>query len=241
MSIDSVLTALGNQVRRLAGGTDALTLAEMTAALEGVTEGVDVTGADAAPSQVLAGKKFVGAAGALETGAMVNRGAVEKTLTTTDKTYTVPAGYHDGNGKVQAVTQTKSVTPTTSAQTVYPDAGKFLSAVTVAASTGKQVYTGRVSMNFFTNSINVGVSLDDNDAFFIFGTEAFTSTVQNGGGFWGAKYIGFNKVFQEQYDSSLEDSIPMPTENAISYSGTTVTVGAMQDSWYRWVIIKGGI
>ena len=67
------------------------------------------------------------------TGAMLNNGAVTKTLNTSTTSYTIPAGYHNGSGKVSITTETKSATPTKSAQTIKPTSGKVLSSVSVAA------------------------------------------------------------------------------------------------------------
>lgn len=66
---------------------------------------------------------------------MTNNGAVSKTLdaTTSNQTYTVPAGYHNGSGTVKIVLETKSATPTKSSQDITPTTGKVLSKVTVAA------------------------------------------------------------------------------------------------------------
>ena len=48
-------------------------------------------------------------------------------------TYTIPKGYHSGSGAVKIVLETKTVTPTKSAQDITPTAGKVLSKVTVEA------------------------------------------------------------------------------------------------------------
>ena len=95
----------------------------------------DVTGVTATASDVLTGKKYVSSTGTLTTGTMTNNGAVTKTLDTTsnNQSYTVPKGYHNGSGKVQIVLETKTATPTTSAQTIIPTTGKVLSTVTVKA------------------------------------------------------------------------------------------------------------
>lgn len=93
----------------------------------------DVSSVTAAAGDVLTGKVFVTAAGVVTPGEMVNNGAVDKTLDVTTITYTIPKGYHSGSGKVQIVLETKSVTPTKSAQDITPTAGKVLSKVTVAA------------------------------------------------------------------------------------------------------------
>ncbi len=93
----------------------------------------DVTSVDAVAANVLAGKKIVAADGSKVTGTMANNGAIAQTLDTTTKTYTVPAGYHSGAGKVQIVTEEKSATPTKDAQTIVPTDGKVLAKVSVAA------------------------------------------------------------------------------------------------------------
>ena len=92
----------------------------------------DVSSTTAAAGNVLAGKVFVTKEGAVTTGTMVNNGAVSKTLDATTTSYTVPAGYHSGSGKVSIITETKSVTPTEASQDITPTAGKVLSKVTVA-------------------------------------------------------------------------------------------------------------
>ena len=55
----------------------------------------------AAAGDVLANKIFVDATGAEKAGAMANNGAVAATIDGLNSTsYTIPAGYHSGAGKV---------------------------------------------------------------------------------------------------------------------------------------------
>lgn len=69
-----------------------------------------------------------------------NRGAIDASVQE-GESYTIPQGYHNGSGTVKGVAgggnynlQAKSVTPTTSQQSVSPDQGYYgLSAVTVGA------------------------------------------------------------------------------------------------------------
>jgi len=75
----------------------------------------------------------VAADGSTVAGAMINNGAVTKTLTAAAPTYTVPAGYHSGKGTVTITPQSKTATPTKSPQSISPDSGKVLSGVTVEA------------------------------------------------------------------------------------------------------------
>ena len=91
----------------------------------------DVTSVTAAAGNVLSGKVFVTADGTVTPGTMVNNGAVDKTIDVTTVSYTIPAGYHNGSGKVKLVVQTKTATPTKSTQTIKPDSGKVLSQVTI--------------------------------------------------------------------------------------------------------------
>ena len=61
-----------------------------------------ITG-DATTADVLSGKTFMSSASPNEqTGAMTNNGAVTASLTASGQEYTIPAGYHNGAGKVTA-------------------------------------------------------------------------------------------------------------------------------------------
>ena len=93
----------------------------------------DVSSVTAAAGDVLTGKVIVLADGTVSTGTMANNGAMSKTLDATTITYTIPNGYHSGKGTVKIVLETKTVTPTKSAQEITPTAGKVLSKVTVEA------------------------------------------------------------------------------------------------------------
>ncbi len=101
----------------------------------------DVSSVNAVAGEVLTGKIYVTADGTVTTGTMPNNGAVNKTLDVTSISYTIPKGYHSGTGNVQIVLETKTVTPTKSAQDITPTAGKVLSKVTVAAIPDKYVDT----------------------------------------------------------------------------------------------------
>lgn len=103
----------------------------------------NVSSVTATASDVLANKVIINSKGETVTGTMANNGAVAKTLdaTTGNQSYTIPAGYHNGNGKATVVLEEKTATPTKSAQDITPTTGKVLSKVTVAAIPDKYVDT----------------------------------------------------------------------------------------------------
>lgn len=93
----------------------------------------DVTPVTAGAGDVLATKVIVDKTGKSIAGTMPNNGAVTQTISVATPSYTIPAGYHNGSGKVSVTTETKTATPTKAAQDITPTSGKVLSKVTVAA------------------------------------------------------------------------------------------------------------
>lgn len=92
----------------------------------------DVSSVTAVAEDVLATKLIVLPDGTLTAGTMVNNGSVKKTLDIQTKSFVIPKGYHDGTGAISVdVEESKTITPTESAQTVSPEAGKVLSSVVV--------------------------------------------------------------------------------------------------------------
>lgn len=93
----------------------------------------DITGTTAESNHVLEGEFFVNDDGVMTEGTMPNCGGEKLTLDVTNPGYNIPEGYHDGDGEVYINLETKSVTPTKSAQIIIPSSYRVLSQVIVNA------------------------------------------------------------------------------------------------------------
>lgn len=105
------------------------------------TQYQDTSSVTAGAADVLTGKVIVTSDGSVTPGTMPNNGAVSKKLTASEKSYTVPAGYHSGTGTVSIETEEKTATPTKDQQVISPESGKLLSQVTVGAIPANYVDT----------------------------------------------------------------------------------------------------
>ena len=107
---------------------------------------VDLTSDTVTADKLASGVTAHDKAGNKITGTMAMNGAISKTLDTSTKSYSVPKGYTDG-GTVNIVTETKSVTPTKSTQSITPSSGKVLEKVTVNPIPDNYVDASTVATN----------------------------------------------------------------------------------------------
>lgn len=109
---------------------------------------------DAAADNVLYGKTFYSNSYTKHTGSMANRGAVNPAALNPEGSYTIPAGYHNGSGKVSARAlnnQAKSPTAITVGTAITPDSGRDgLSSVTIPSNATITVSD--------TNKLNIAIS-----------------------------------------------------------------------------------
>ena len=132
----------------------------------------DVSSVNTAAGDVLTGKIFVTADGTVTTGTMANNGAANKTLDATTVSYIIPKGYHSGAGSVQIVLETKTVTPTKTAQDIVPTSGKVLSKVTVAAIPDNYIDT--------TDADAIAADIVDGKAAYVNGAKIVGTMPDNG-------------------------------------------------------------
>lgn len=113
------------------------------------TNDMDTSQLTATASQILNGAT-AGVNGSVVTGTMTNNGAVSGTISTKAQQYTVPAGYHDGSGKVQiSSTEQAKIIPANIKQGVtllgetgtYSGEGVNLQSKTVTSSFTAQTVT----------------------------------------------------------------------------------------------------
>ncbi len=118
---------------------------------------------NASASDVLSGKTFTSSAGLKVSGTMTNRGAVSATISA-GGSYTIPAGYHNGSGKVSTpcgytITHGSSVTVVNGAKYAYCTVCDFnsgyassvyptFSGVTVNSRSGAQFTSWKLHSNY---------------------------------------------------------------------------------------------
>lgn len=123
--------------------------------ISGNSNNMDTSGADATEAQVLSGKK-VCVDGELLTGIMTNNGAVAGTISSSGGTYTVPAGYHNGSGKVTGPTLAALV----GTNVTLASAGNLLTGNTAYGENGTK-YTGSMANKAGVTVDASAVSSDD--------------------------------------------------------------------------------
>lgn len=189
----STLNDIADAIRAKLNSSETMLPGEMAALIESIIC-PDVSKVTAAAGDVLSGKVFVDANGNAVTGTMANRGAVNTTVAA-GGTYTIPAGYHNGSGKV-----------------------------TSAASTGYKYVTGSVTPTSSKTTLAVTHSLGKTPAYavvFTLGYKSSSYNQLNASGFNGAAIL--SSTVGQLYIWSSAGDIRGYTTNSVTLTSSTAT------------------
>lgn len=114
----------------------------------------DVTNVDAGAGDVLAGKTIVSATGAEVAGTMVNNGAKTATLEA-GGSFTIPAGYHNGQGKITAKTLASQTDGTAEAKEILNGETAWVGGSKITGSMPNNGATGGSIDGLTTTSVTI--------------------------------------------------------------------------------------
>lgn len=112
---------------------------------------------NATTAQVLAGYTFSNATSTGLTGTMANRGAVKSSLNA-GQSYTVPAGYHNGTGRIAANTLASQTAANATAANISAGATAWVNGVKITGSGADNTTHYNSGYNAGANSVNKSAS-----------------------------------------------------------------------------------
>ena len=220
-TIKDLFKGICDAIRSKDGTAEEINHQDIPSRIQAIQSGLDTTDATATAGAILKGKTAY-AKGSKVTGSMADNGAVTKTLDSSTTSYTVPAGYHNGSGKVNISTETKTATPTTGSQTVTPSSGKVLSKVTVNAIPSQYVDT--------SDATATAANIQNGKTAYVNGEKITGTHVENSGLDTSDATATAGDILSGKTayvnGSKVTGSIAAKSESDITASGKTVTVPA---------------
>ena len=176
-------------------------------------------------SQILTGYSAY-SDGTLYPGSMANNGAVSATLAA-NGTYTIPAGYHNGSGKVTQNLPTQGAAtfnPTSSARTII-NAGTYCSgAIKIGANSGVAMEIGTFypydEVNLYVNGLDV---TPNNFVLFPAENESLEIAV------WSDMWEDYNPIFVAYVDGMYYTAFPQIGDSTATWSYAEVSWTAATD------------
>lgn len=198
-------------------------------------------------SDVLSGKTFSNSSGTEISGTMTNRGAVTNTLSTDMSSYTIPAGYHNGSGKVTAnitnllpanIVKGKVVGGVTGTTLAFPSTG-----VTGTWSSDTRITTNTYSITLLGKPIayrirfSCGSSYGYDDKYVMCGGGYTYEDFSTIGGLYINSNVNSEPYNDKSHDNYLKNKNCYPPN--ITISGSTMKFAWPKGGWFafNWALL----
>ena len=202
---------------------------------------------NASAANVLSGATFYNNSYTLQTGTMTNNGAVSATINTQGGTYTIPAGYHNGSGKITAsITAGSATTPATTVPVTISGPTLNAKGIYMISVSGSKSITPSVTAGYISSGTAGTVSVSDSTSI---ATSTFASATLPSGqtatstdydtvykisaGYNGDRYIqtpSYSTPYNAGYSAGTTDF--KPTQYTLSDAGALVVKNAAGTSLY---------
>jgi len=182
---------------------------------------IDLTGDNVTADKLLSGVTAHAASGEAISGSMADNGAVSGTISTRAGSYTVPAGYHNGGGKVQIASAEQAKIIASNIK-----AGVKILGVTGTLAAGAKIETGTITGGSSKTSLTISHSLGATPNLFVMWRTARLESYYLRATTYVWELADESMTSRYEYCSGGSASSPKFNNgnSAITYSSTAVTV-----------------